>query len=70
MYFFRRDALARFPHCRPGSFELDVFPHLVSIGETIQVYRVEDPFIDIGTPESLAGAGRFIEEHLAPAMSY
>lgn len=59
VYAFTHDAVCRMPGRRPLSFEFDVFPVLAAAGRT-SVYRTEAPFLDIGTPESLAQAEAFI----------
>ena len=63
VYWLRQRLVARFPDRLPLSMETDVFPALLAAGARIRVLAVETPFLDIGTPESLAGAGRFIEQH-------
>ncbi len=59
VYAFSHDAVCRMPGRRPLSFELDVFPTLAAAGRT-SVQVVSAPFIDIGTPETLAEAEAFI----------
>jgi D-glycero-alpha-D-manno-heptose 1-phosphate guanylyltransferase len=68
VYFFRRRLCEQFPKRRPLSMELDVFPELLAAGANIAVARCEASFIDIGTPESVAGADTFIEHHLKRAV--
>lgn len=60
VYLFRPALLAEFPAKTPLSFETEVFPSLLSRGVRIFVQPVEAPFLDIGTPESLARAEEFI----------
>jgi D-glycero-alpha-D-manno-heptose 1-phosphate guanylyltransferase len=48
----------------PLSFEFDVFPALIAGGARIGVVIVEAPFIDIGTPASMAEAESFVRGHL------
>lgn len=62
VYAFRGVALQRLPDRRPLSFELDVFPALAATGR-VAVVRTEAPFLDIGTPASLAEAERFITQN-------
>lgn len=62
VYAFRGATLLAQPARRPLSFELDVFPILASTGR-VAVTAVESPFLDIGTPDSLAQAERFIAEN-------
>jgi D-glycero-alpha-D-manno-heptose 1-phosphate guanylyltransferase len=47
----------------PESLEQDCFPKWLRQGKRIAVLRNHAPFIDIGTPESLAEAARFIESN-------
>ncbi len=60
VYLLRHRLLARFPAKRPLSFETDVFPSLLAAGAAIAVVPVEAPFLDIGTPETLAQVEGFI----------
>jgi D-glycero-alpha-D-manno-heptose 1-phosphate guanylyltransferase len=46
---------------RAASIERDYFPHWLSEGRKIRVVQSEGPFIDIGTPESLAQASVFLK---------
>jgi len=68
VYAFKGAALLAQPDHRPLSMELDVFPQLASTGR-VAVEAVEAPFLDIGTPESLAQAERFITENQARFLS-
>lgn len=63
VYFFRRRLLASFPVKQPLSMELDVFPELLSKGAKLMTHRCCAPFLDIGTPESLAEAEPFLARH-------
>ncbi len=63
VYLFKPALLAQFPPQRPLSFEIDVFPQLLARGVHLQVCATTAPFLDIGTPESLALAESFIEEN-------
>jgi D-glycero-alpha-D-manno-heptose 1-phosphate guanylyltransferase len=65
VYFLRHDLLARFPGRRPLSFEQDVFPAWVKAGREIDVSVTHAPFLDIGTPESLAQAEDFVQANHA-----
>jgi D-glycero-alpha-D-manno-heptose 1-phosphate guanylyltransferase len=65
VYFVRRATLDEFPQKLPLSFETEVFPALVAAGCEIRVDRCRAPFLDIGTPGSLAEVASFIESHLA-----
>jgi NDP-sugar pyrophosphorylase family protein len=64
VYWFSPDCVARFPNQMPLSFEFDVFPALIAGGARIGVVIVEAPFIDIGTPASMAEAESFVRGHL------
>lgn len=46
-----------------SSIEVDVFPRLLREGARIGVEVAEAPFIDIGTPETLAAAEAFVRDH-------
>lgn len=63
VYVLRRELLSEFPSKLPLSFEYDVFPHLLDQGKRLYVHQVTAPFLDIGTPETLARATQFIEEN-------
>jgi NDP-sugar pyrophosphorylase family protein len=63
VYFFRDEIVSLFPEKPVLSFETDVFPHLLARGVRIGVYEASAPFIDIGTPDSLAAATAFIQQH-------
>lgn len=63
VYLFRPAALAEFPAQVPLSFETDVFSALLRRGMSVMVQAVAAPFLDIGTPESLAQAEAFILAH-------
>jgi D-glycero-alpha-D-manno-heptose 1-phosphate guanylyltransferase len=60
VYAFRTALLESFPARRPLAFETDVFPRLIAGGAHVRVHPVAAPFLDIGTPESLAQAEAFI----------
>lgn len=63
VYLFRKKVLMDLPNKIPMSFEMDVFPALLAENLAIKVVRCADPFIDIGTEESLLGASQFIETY-------
>ena len=63
MYVFKPELLAQFPRQRPVSFETEVFPSLLSRQVHLQVSVTNAPFLDIGTPESLALAEDFIRQN-------
>jgi mannose-1-phosphate guanylyltransferase len=57
VYLFAREALAAIPAGRPVSLEREVLPALV--GRGLHAAKFAVPFIDIGTPASLAAADAF-----------
>ncbi len=63
LYFFKQQLMERIPSQRPLSFEKDVFPGWLAEGRRFQVLEAAPPFLDIGTPESLALAEDFIGEN-------
>lgn len=63
IYIFPPATIGRFPDRLPLSMESDVFPALLAAGCRIDVAPVDAPFLDIGTPESLATAAEFIRRH-------
>ena len=63
VYLFRDAILARFPPQRPLSFETEVFPSLLDQGVAVKVHKVQAPFLDIGTPESLVQAEAFVRSN-------
>ena len=60
IYLLRASVLNSFPMQRPLSFEQGVFPELVKGGTVLKACCVTAPFLDIGTPQSLAQAESFI----------
>ncbi|WP_404421951.1 sugar phosphate nucleotidyltransferase [Nibricoccus sp. IMCC34717] len=64
VYGFLDTTQRRFPAKRPLSFEYDVFPDLAAAG-SVAVTAVDAPFIDIGTPETLAMAEKFIQNNVS-----
>lgn len=65
VYLFRDELVRTFSDRIPLSLERDVFPALTSSGALIKVLPMDTPFLDIGTPETLPEADRFICENLA-----
>lgn len=64
VYLFRRatlQALALTP--MPLSMETQGFPALIASGHRLRVTAADAPFLDIGTPESLAQADAFIRDN-------
>lgn len=68
-YVFRRHVIDRFPRRTPLSMEHDVFPLLLAEGRRIMVCRCRAPFLDIGTPESVALADAFIRQHFSTRVA-
>ena len=65
VYLLRNSILKSFPESRPLSLEKDVFPKLIGQGIKLNAHRVNCPFLDIGTPETLPLAEAFISENQA-----
>lgn len=63
VYVFAHRHTRTMPERRPLGFETDVFPQLASSGRVV-VETISAPFLDIGTPATLAEAERFIATHL------
>jgi D-glycero-alpha-D-manno-heptose 1-phosphate guanylyltransferase len=68
IYWLSPSCARMFPPKRPLSFEREVFPAMLSRGARIEVTAVRAPFIDIGTPESLAQAEGFVASYLKPVL--
>lgn len=65
VYLFRRDCLCGLGKKGACSIEYDLFPALIAQSARLRVVPVSGaPFIDIGTPESLAQADAFVRQHL------
>jgi NDP-sugar pyrophosphorylase family protein len=65
VYLLRSATVARFPDAQgPLSFEREVFPALLAQGARLKVVEQQAAFLDIGTEESLAMAGRFISDNM------
>jgi D-glycero-alpha-D-manno-heptose 1-phosphate guanylyltransferase len=60
VYLLRHNLIPKFPHHSPLSFEQEVFPSLINNNVKFKIHIVEAPFLDIGTPSSLAQAEDFI----------
>ncbi|MCR9135636.1 MAG: sugar phosphate nucleotidyltransferase [Alphaproteobacteria bacterium] len=66
IYLFRTERLRMLARGRACSIEHDLFPQFIADGANLRVVAVKEaPFIDIGTPESLLEAERFVREHLS-----
>lgn len=65
IYLLRKQTLQSIPwQGQALSMETDIMPALLKAGAHIHVHAVDKaPFIDIGTPETLAEAETFIEAH-------
>lgn len=59
VYLLRPEVLAGIAPGQAASLEHDVFPQLAAAGR-LGGYESQARFLDIGTPESYAGAGRFL----------
>jgi len=60
IYLLKRGQLARFPPGQVLSMETDIVPGLLAQGAHLGVVVSDQPFLDIGTPESIAAADGFI----------
>lgn len=69
VYLFRHQVLQQFPSGVPLSFEYDVFPILLKENLTIKVHKIQAPFLDIGTPETLPQAESFIIENFSQLIN-
>jgi NDP-sugar pyrophosphorylase family protein len=69
IYLLRRRTLRAFQRARPLSLERDVLPRLLNEGAQIRVKVVSAPFIDIGVPESLKDAERFVLDLYQPRIA-
>jgi D-glycero-alpha-D-manno-heptose 1-phosphate guanylyltransferase len=49
--------------------EHDVFPALLAAGARLVVHRCRAPFLDIGTPESVALADSFVRQHFSTRVA-
>lgn len=70
LYLFRTAMLRAMR--RPGmlSLEYDLFPEMIEKGAALGVVQLDAaPFIDIGTPETLAQAEAFVRQHLMQPSS-
>jgi D-glycero-alpha-D-manno-heptose 1-phosphate guanylyltransferase len=60
IYLLRDTVVREFPAGQPLSFEQEIFPQCIRQGIALKVATVTAPFLDIGTPESLALAEDFV----------
>lgn len=65
VYLFRNSLVEKFSGKVPLSLEAEVFPALTAAGESLKVLRINAPFLDIGTPDTLREAGQFIQQNRA-----
>ena len=63
VYLLRHRLVQQFPTNFPLSFEYDIFPSLLQQKICLKVHPVTAPFLDIGTPDSLAQAESFIRQY-------
>ena len=64
VYLFRTRLFADFMRGSHSSIEMDIFPALLGRGVRLRVVAMQDaPFIDIGTPETIAQAEQFVGQH-------
>jgi NDP-sugar pyrophosphorylase family protein len=68
VYLFRNSLLKEFPQDLPLSFENEIFPALLAKNICLKVYITDAPFLDIGTPESLPQAEKFILNNYGKLM--
>lgn len=67
VYLFETSLLAEIPTGRAVSLEKEMFPRWLARG--LYAHAVEAPFLDIGTPESYAQAGSFLNATRAGGVS-
>ena len=67
IYLMARTAIEGIDHGRPVSLERETFPGLV--GKGLYGFASDAPFIDIGTPESLAAADDFFRRRRASEVA-
>lgn len=65
VYVLKRRIIERFESRTPLSLEQDVFPALLAAGARLEVERTQAEFLDIGTPETIRAASRFVRRHFA-----
>lgn len=64
IYFLRRRLFEQMPEQMPLSLESEVFPAWLRQGRRLLVLPTTAPFLDIGTPESLARSAEFLTTHV------
>ena len=65
VYLFRDSLINKFSAKVPLSLEQEVFPALTAAGVSLKVLRMNTPFLDIGTPDTLREADHFIRQNIA-----
>jgi D-glycero-alpha-D-manno-heptose 1-phosphate guanylyltransferase len=65
IYLFRDSLIKKISRKVPLSLEQDVFPALTAAGVSLKVLRMNAPFLDIGTPDTLREADSFIQQNIA-----
>jgi len=63
IYLLRHSLVKQFADRAPLSLEKDVFPALTARKALLKVLVMDAPFLDIGTPESLPQADKFIRDN-------
>ena len=62
VYCLSPELFWRFPSGKPYSIETDFYPAWIAAGEKLAVIKTDCNFIDIGTPESLREAEKFVTD--------
>ena len=68
VYLLRNALVQAFPDRAPLSLERDVFPALTASHTLLKVEIANAPFLDIGTPETLAAAETFVRQNRSQFM--
>lgn len=63
IYFLKKRIFNRFPLRTKLSMEKEIFPELLAKGARIVVHICKTPFVDMGTPEGLEEAEKFIKQY-------
>jgi len=63
VYLFRAELFRGLSRGEALSMETDVFPRFLGEGARLRVHACRAPFLDIGTPESVVEADRFVRRH-------
>jgi mannose-1-phosphate guanylyltransferase len=70
IYIVEPEVLGRIPPSVNSSFERELFPQLLKMGEPILGYTSEDYWIDIGTPEKYIKVQHDLLSGKAPSLSH